>query len=137
MSDLALAGISFGVVAAWVFVGVVATTAYAVGRVKLKKKATPQEIISAWRDSPTLSKIAAMKLPSAPSEPVFYDERVDRPQPRLDIGRGGGMTTTCGRLRPCNLLDWKFTVLSHNTVRGAAGAAILNAELLKVKGYLD
>jgi aspartate-semialdehyde dehydrogenase len=47
------------------------------------------------------------------------------------------MTTSVGRLRPCNLLDWKFTVLSHNTIRGAAGAAILNAELLKVKGHLD
>ena len=50
---------------------------------------------------------------------------------------GGGMTTTVGRLRPCGVLDWKFTVLSHNTIRGAAGAAILNAELLKVQGYLD
>jgi aspartate-semialdehyde dehydrogenase len=47
------------------------------------------------------------------------------------------MTTTVGRLRPCKVLDWKFTVLSHNTIRGAAGAALLNAELLKVEGYLD
>ena len=47
------------------------------------------------------------------------------------------MTATVGRLRPCSVLDWKFTVLSHNTIRGAAGAAILNAELLKVRGYLD
>ena len=47
------------------------------------------------------------------------------------------MTTTVGRLRPCAVLDWKFTVLSHNTIRGAAGAALLNAELLKVRGYLD
>jgi aspartate-semialdehyde dehydrogenase len=50
---------------------------------------------------------------------------------------GHGMTTTVGRLRPCNVLDWKFTVLSHNTIRGAAGAALLNAELLKDQGYLD
>ena len=69
--------------------------------------------------------------------PIFYDERLDRPQPRLDIERGHGMTVTCGRLRPCSLLDWKFTMLSHNTIRGAAGAALLNAELLKAKGYLE
>jgi aspartate-semialdehyde dehydrogenase len=67
---------------------------------------------------------------------VIYDERVDRPQPRLDVNRGGGMSAVVGRLRPCNVLDWKFTVLSHNVIRGAAGAAILNAELLKAKGYL-
>src|SRR5258708_8280957 len=60
----------------------------------------------------------------------------DRPQPRFDVDLGGGMTTSVGRLRKCNVLDWKFTVLSHNTIRGAAGAALLNAELLKAKGYL-
>ena len=53
----------------------------------------------------------------------------------MDAGKG--MTATVGRLRPCGVLDWKFTVLSHNTIRGAAGAAVLNAELLKVRGYLD
>ena len=51
----------------------------------------------------------------------------DRPQPRLDCDLGNGMTTAVGRLRPCNVLEWKFTVLSHNTIRGAAGAALLNA----------
>ncbi len=60
----------------------------------------------------------------------------DRPQPRLDKMRGAGMAATVGRLRPCNLLDWKFTVLSHNTIRGAAGAALLNAELLVRLGKL-
>ncbi len=60
-----------------------------------------------------------------------------RPQPRFDADCGNGMTATVGRLRPCGVLDWKFTVLSHNTIRGAAGAALLNAELLRVKGYLD
>jgi aspartate-semialdehyde dehydrogenase len=68
---------------------------------------------------------------------VYYDPRPDRPQPRFDVDRGGGMTATTGRLRPCALLDWKFTVLSHNTIRGAAGAALLNAEILKVQGYLQ
>jgi len=59
----------------------------------------------------------------------------DRPQPRFDCDLGAGMTTAVGRLRKCNVLDWKFTVLSHNTIRGAAGAALLNAEFLKAKGY--
>ena len=102
--------------------------------VKLRKPATEKEIVAAWRGYK--SKVAALALPSAPAEFIHYDDRADRPQPRLDIHRGNGMTTTVGRLRPCGVLDWKFTVLSHNTVRGAAGAAILNAELLKVKGYL-
>lgn len=103
--------------------------------VKLKKKAAAEEIIAAWRGYK--SKVAALKLPSAPQEFIHYDERIDRPQPRLDIHRGQGMTTTIGRLRPCSVLDWRFTVLSHNTIRGAAGAAVLNAELLKVRGYLS
>jgi aspartate-semialdehyde dehydrogenase len=60
-----------------------------------------------------------------------------RPQPKLDLDRGNGMTTTVGRLRPCSIFDWKFTLLSHNTVRGAAGAAILNAEILAVLGKFD
>ena len=67
---------------------------------------------------------------------MVYLEANDRPQPRFDVERGAGMTTTVGRLRPCKVLDWKFTVLSHNTIRGAAGAALLNAELLKAQGYL-
>jgi len=68
---------------------------------------------------------------------VRYTEAKDRPQPRFDVEFGQGMTTSVGRLRPCNVLDWKFTVLSHNTIRGAAGAALLNAELLKDQGYLS
>jgi aspartate-semialdehyde dehydrogenase len=75
--------------------------------------------------------------PSAPAQPIAYDEAPDRPQPRFDVDRGNGMTVSVGRLRPCGVLDWKFTVLSHNTIRGAAGAALLNAELLKVQGYLS
>ena len=102
--------------------------------IKLKKRATPEKIIAAWREYRGL--VEDLKLPFAPEDPIFYDDRPDRPQPRLDIERGHGMTVTCGRLRPCSLLDWKFTMLSHNTIRGAAGAALLNAELLKTKGYL-
>ena len=103
--------------------------------VKLTKKAKPEEIIQAWNEFRSLPQ--ELRLPSAPEQPVVYVTPSDRPQPRFDSDRGNGMTTTVGRLRPCGVLDWKFTVLSHNTIRGAAGAALLNAELLKVQGYLD
>jgi aspartate-semialdehyde dehydrogenase len=102
--------------------------------VQLKKKATPEAMIEAWQGFRGVAQ--ELKLPSAPEQPVIYDAAPDRPQPRADVDRGNGMSVTVGRLRPCSLLDWKFTVLSHNTIRGAAGAAILNAELLKVRGYL-
>jgi aspartate-semialdehyde dehydrogenase len=105
--------------------------------VKLRKPATEHEILQAWRDSAQTSQIRDLNLPNAPKDYIAYDDRQDRPQPRLDIHRGNGMTAVIGRLRPCNVLDWKFTLLSHNVIRGAAGAAILNAELLKAKGYLD
>ncbi len=102
--------------------------------VRLKKKAKPEEIIAAWNDF--RAEPQHLRLPSAPEKPVVYLTAPDRPQPRFDVDLGGGMTTAVGRLRPCNVLEWKFTVLSHNTIRGAAGAALLNAELLKAKGYL-
>ena len=76
-------------------------------------------------------------LPSAPPHPVVYMEEDDRPQPRLDADRDGGMAVCVGRLRPCPVLGYKFVTMGHNTVRGAAGAAVLNAELLKVDGVLD
>ncbi len=102
--------------------------------IKLKKKARLEEIIEAWNSY--RSEPQELKLPSAPERPIVYLEAADRPQPRFDVDMGAGMTTAVGRLRPCSVLDWKFTVLSHNTIRGAAGAAVLNAELLKAKGYL-
>jgi aspartate-semialdehyde dehydrogenase len=102
--------------------------------IRLKKKAQPEEIIAAWNEF--RAEPQQLSLPSAPAQPVIYLSAVDRPQPRLDVDSGDGMATTVGRLRKCNVLDWKFTVLSHNTIRGAAGAALLNAELLKAKGYL-
>jgi aspartate-semialdehyde dehydrogenase len=102
--------------------------------IKLKKKARPEEIISAWNGFRSLPQ--ELNLPSAPEKPVVYVSASDRPQPRFDSESGAGMTTTVGRLRPCGVLDWKFTVLSHNTIRGAAGAALLNAELLKAQGYI-
>ena len=103
--------------------------------VKLREKAHPEEIIAAWNDFRCTAQ--KLKLPSAPQQPVIYDPAPDRPQPRLDISRGAGMSAVVGGLRPCSLFDWKFTVLSHNTIRGAAGAAILNGELLKAQGYIS
>jgi aspartate-semialdehyde dehydrogenase len=102
--------------------------------IRTKRKAKPEEMIAAWNEYS--AEPQKMRLPSAPAQPVVYVEANDRPQPRFDAERGAGMTTTVGRLRPCKVLDWKFTVLSHNTIRGAAGAALLNAELLKAQGYL-
>jgi aspartate-semialdehyde dehydrogenase len=75
-------------------------------------------------------------LPSAPKHPVIYMPENDRPQPRKDVERERGMATFVGRLRPCPVFDWKFVALSHNTVRGAAGAAVLNAELMHSEGLL-
>jgi aspartate-semialdehyde dehydrogenase len=102
--------------------------------IRLKKKAKPEEMIAAWNSY--RAEPQELQLPSAPERPVIYVDANDRPQPRFDVDMGAGMTTVVGRLRPCGVLDWKFTVLSHNTIRGAAGAAVLNAELLKAKGYL-
>jgi aspartate-semialdehyde dehydrogenase len=76
-------------------------------------------------------------LPTAPAAPVLFLEAPDRPQPRLDADRGGGMTVTVGRVRPCPVLDVKFIALGHNTIRGAAGAAVLNAELMRAEGLLQ
>ncbi len=77
------------------------------------------------------------KLPSAPARPVIYMEEANRPQPRKDVQRERGMAAFIGRLRPCPVLDYKFVALGHNTVRGAAGAAVLNAELMHSEGMLD
>ncbi|HWR34680.1 MAG TPA: aspartate-semialdehyde dehydrogenase [Clostridia bacterium] len=103
--------------------------------IEFKRKATADSMIAAWNDFRAVPQ--ELKLPHAPAQPIFYDVRPDRPQPRFDAERGNGMSASVGRLRPCGLLDWKFTVLSHNTIRGAAGAAILNAELLKAQGYFS
>ncbi|MGB8772412.1 MAG: aspartate-semialdehyde dehydrogenase [Candidatus Korobacteraceae bacterium] len=103
--------------------------------VKLKQQAHADELIAAFNEFRSTPQ--ELKLPLAPAQPVFYDTAPDRPQPRFDVDRGNGMTVSVGRLRPCGVLDYKFTVLSHNTIRGAAGAALLNAELLKVQGFLS
>ena len=80
--------------------------------------------------------LARLDLPTAPAEPIAVRTEDDRPQPRLDADRAGGMGVTVGRLRPCSVLHWKFEALGHNTIRGAAGAAILNAEILVRDGRL-
>jgi aspartate-semialdehyde dehydrogenase len=102
--------------------------------IKFRKKATREEILAAWSE---FAPLRGEGLPTAPEIPVEFDEAADRPQPRLDRMRGNGMAATVGRLRECSLLDWKFVVLSHNTIRGAAGAALLNAEVLARMGKLD
>ncbi|HEX3740364.1 MAG TPA: aspartate-semialdehyde dehydrogenase [Terriglobales bacterium] len=103
--------------------------------VQFKRKAQATEILQAWDEFKGIPQ--EQKFPTAPEVPVRYLDATDRPQPRFDVEFGNGMTTTVGRLRPCSVLDWKFTLLSHNTIRGAAGAALLNAELLKSQGYLE
>ncbi len=105
---------------------------------KLKRPATYEQMLAAWANFKPLAGIhEGQPLPTAPDQPVEYEDAIDRPQPRLDRMRGRGMASTVGRLRPCTLFDWKFVVLSHNTIRGAAGAAILNAEILAMLGKLD
>jgi aspartate-semialdehyde dehydrogenase len=101
---------------------------------KLGRPATREDILAAWAE---FRPLAGQQLPTAPDQPIEWAPQDDRPQPRLDRNRGNGMAVTAGRLRPCGVLDWKFTVLSHNTIRGAAGAAILNAELLASLGKLE
>jgi aspartate-semialdehyde dehydrogenase len=101
---------------------------------KLGRPVTREDLLAAWAE---FKPLAGQGLPTAPDQPVEWAPQPDRPQPRLDRNRGNGMAVTVGRLRPCPVLDWKFTVLSHNTIRGAAGAAILNAELLASLGKLE
>ena len=102
--------------------------------VGLDHRPTPEGIVEAW--TAFKGRPQALELPSAPPQPVVYLHELNRPQPLLDVNRDGGMTVTVGRLRPCPLLDYKFVALGHNTIRGAAGAAILNAELMHREGLL-
>ena len=76
-------------------------------------------------------------LPSAPKQPVVYLPQQDRPQPRRDVQRENGMAVSVGRVRECPVLGIKFVACGHNTIRGAAGAAVLNAELMLSEGLLD
>ena len=102
--------------------------------VGLENRPPAEEIIEAFNTFK--GKPQQLDLPSAPAQPVVYLTERNRPQPTLDVHRGRGMTVSVGRLRPCSLLDYKFVALGHNTIRGAAGAAILNAELMHREGLL-
>ena len=93
-----------------------------------------QNIIEIWKNFKSLPQ--ELDLPFAPKQPIIYLEDIDRPQPRKDRDNDKGMAVTVGRLREDNVFDYKFVSLSHNTVRGAAGGAILNAELLVTKGFI-
>ena len=102
--------------------------------VKLKRTARPEEVRELFLRY--RCKYSGHDLPSAPAKPVIVRDEADRPQPRLDAEAARGMATVVGRIRKCPVFDVKFVLVGHNTIRGAAGAAILNAELLKAEGYL-
>jgi len=99
-------------------------------RVNLRETATLEDVVAAIKAYPSL------KLHSSPQTFIYVTDEPTRPQPRLDRETGNGMTITVGRVFPDNIFDYKFVALSHNTVRGAAGAAVLNAELLIEKGII-
>jgi len=103
--------------------------------VALRAKASVADLLAAWREYRAVPEV--QELPSAPEHPVVLREEKDRPQPKFDLNTEHGMAAVVGRARPCPVLDYKYVVLSHNTIRGAAGAAILNGELMKATGYLD
>ena len=102
--------------------------------VDLKDKPSMDDIARAIRSF--TGRPQELQLPTAPHPALILMEEPDRPQPRLDADLGGGMAVVIGRLRPCSVMHAKFVALGHNTVRGAAGAAILNAELMKEEGWL-
>jgi aspartate-semialdehyde dehydrogenase len=104
--------------------------------IKFKDKVPlKDEIIKIWTSFKSAPQ--ELDLPYAPKQPIIYKENVDRPQPKKDRDNDKGMAVTTGRLREDNVFDFKFIALSHNTVRGAAGGAILNAELLVKKGFIN
>ncbi len=100
----------------------------------LRSKATAIDFISELQNFRPNQMVSSLPSSPSPAIQVFLEE--DRPQPKLDRHVGRGMTVTVGRVRDCPVLDLKFVVLSHNTIRGAAGAAILNAELLLAQGFI-
>lgn len=103
--------------------------------VSFEKRPSKEDIISAWESYKGKPQI--LELPSAPKQFLKYYEEDNRPQTKLDRDYENGMGITIGRLREDNILDYKFTCLSHNTIRGAAGGAILIAELLVAEGYIE
>jgi len=102
--------------------------------IKLREKASADDVQEAIRSF--TSPVDELQLPSAPRPAILVESHIQRPQPRLDRDRGQGMAVVVGPVSECSVLDYKFRVVSHNTIRGAAGAAILNAELLFKKGMI-
>ena len=102
--------------------------------VELERDTSPEEIVAAWQSYMPESR--RLRLPSAPEEVLVYRSEPDRPQTLRDRDAGHGMTITVGRLRRCPILSYKFVLLGHNTIRGAAGGSILNAELCVSKGLI-
>ena len=102
--------------------------------IELVHDARPEEIIAAWENY--TPEPQSLKLPSAPERPLLYRTEIDRPQTLRDRDAGKGMTVTLGRLRRCPILSYKFVLLGHNTIRGAAGGSILNAEFCMSKGLV-
>jgi aspartate-semialdehyde dehydrogenase len=102
--------------------------------VRFARRPERDEILAAWREF--TGRPQRLRLPSAPTPLLHYFEDESRPQTRLDRDAGAGQAVTIGRLRPDAIFDWRFVALSHNTVRGAAGGAVLTAELLAKDGYL-
>ena len=98
------------------------------------KKPEIEEIKELWKNFKSVPQ--ELELPTAPHNPIIYHEDIDRPQPRKDRDADKGMAVSVGRLRECNVFDYRFVGLSHNTIRGAAGGAILIAELLKARGFI-
>jgi aspartate-semialdehyde dehydrogenase len=103
-------------------------------RVTFARKPSLSELREAWSTFRSLPQ--ELGLHSAPANPIVVRDEADRPQPKLDRDAGNGMAVTVGRVMPDSVLDYRFVVLSHNTIRGAAGAAILNAELMVARGQL-
>ena len=103
--------------------------------VSFREKPTEEEILSAWKNYK--GEPQTLSLPSAPKQFLHYTEEENRPQPKLDRNTENGMAVLAGRLRKDSLFDYKFIGFSHNTLRGAAGGAVLLAELLAAKGYFD
>jgi aspartate-semialdehyde dehydrogenase len=104
-------------------------------QVNLKTNASNNDIIEAWRNF--MGEPQKLNLPMAPLRPIYYFDEEKYPQPRIHRNLDKGMAVSIGRLRKDNLFDYKFVILSHNTVRGAAGGALLCAELMKGRGYFD
>jgi aspartate-semialdehyde dehydrogenase len=103
--------------------------------IELERDASPEEIVTAWENY--IPESQRLGLPSAPTHALVYRREVDRPQTLHDRDAGDGMTTSIGRLRRCPILGYKFVVLAHNTIRGAAGGSVLNAELCLSKRLIE